>query len=670
MALWVTHTNKGEYDADFRENSHVAIGYRCRLNLAEVGSKEALQQQQGSGSDILWRFYSEVQERDLVVVPFKDAGASFKDARVSIGEVAGTYRFRPDTDPYHVRPVRWIAHGIPAAEFDEDIFGSLANEPAFHRIAKPNAEERVRRLASWNGIDAYIRRAQPYIESGRLDTEEMEYKLETVERLGKIREAAFANDEDWTALVGRALLESNLSGGGWRASEVITKWLQNEPEGAQAAFRALWSDDPTGAGERVSAFLNQIPEDANFTGVGTRLRPISVLLMALGTEFPPFKVTEFRSAYEQTGYPSPPAGASEGEEYEHALAFLDRLVERTAALGFERPRNRLEAHSVVWMNETAEPPVEDPPNGGSTPDDLEALGEELLLGADFLRNIERLLDDKRQVIFQGPPGTGKTYVARKLAECLTGSRDRVRLVQFHPSYAYEDFVQGYRPSVDDEGRASFKLRDGPLVQMADSARRERGAKHFLVIDEINRGNLAKVFGELYFLLEYRGEEMQLQYSDEPFDLPDNLYIIGTMNTADRSIALVDLALRRRFHFVEFHPDRPPVEGLLRDWLDTRAAAFRWVADVVDLANKKLENREAAIGPSYFMQPDLSEQKVKLIWEHNVLPYIEEQLYGQHDRLAEFALDRLRRELSGGGDEESEPANGEEANEAGSADADA
>ena len=266
MALWVTHTNKGEYDADFRENSHVAIGYRCRLNLAEVGSKEALQQQQGSGSDILWRFYSEVQERDLVVVPFKDAGASFKDARVSIGEVAGTYRFRPDTDPYHVRPVRWIAHGIPAAEFDEDIFGSLANEPAFHRIAKPNAEERVRRLASWNGIDAYIRRAQPYIESGRLDTEEMEYKLETVERLGKIRAAAFANDEDWPALVGRALLESNLSGGGWRASEVITKWLRTEPEGGSGSLESPVVGRHHSAGERISAFLNQVPEDANFTG--------------------------------------------------------------------------------------------------------------------------------------------------------------------------------------------------------------------------------------------------------------------------------------------------------------------------------------------------------------------------------------------------------------------
>ena len=672
MALWVTHTNRGEYEPDFLENDHVGIGYNCRLNLAEVGSKEALQQQQGSGSGVLWQFYSEVKEQDLIVVPFKDAGASFKDARVSVGEVAGAYRFRPDTDPYHIRPIRWIAHGIPAAEFDEDIFGSLANEPAFHRIAKPNAEERVQRLASWNGIDAYIRRAQPYIESGRLDTEEMEYKLETVERLGKIRAAAFANDGDWPALAGRALLESNLSGGGWRASEVIAKWLRTEPAEAQPALRALWSDDTIAPGERISAFLKQVPEDSNFTGVGTRLRPISVLLMALGPEYPPFKIREFRRAYERTAYPKPQASTDEGEQYQHALAFLDRLVERTAALGFERPRNRLEAHSVVWMNETAGLPTDDDPDPPVTPEpgDLEALADELLLDADFLRNIERLLDDKRQVIFQGPPGTGKTYVARKLAECLAGSRHHVRLVQFHPSYAYEDFVQGYRPSVDDEGRASFKLRDGPLVQMADSARRERGAKHFLVIDEINRGNLAKVFGELYFLLEYRDEPMQLQYSEEPFKLPDNLYIIGTMNTADRSIALVDLALRRRFHFVEFHPDRPPVEGLLRDWLDTRAAAFRWVADVVDLANKKLENREAAIGPSYFMQPDLSEQKVKLIWEHNVLPYIEEQLYGQHDRLAEFALDRLRRELSGGGDEESAPANGEQLDEANAGDADA
>ena len=174
-----------------------------------------------------------------------------------------------------------------------------------------------------------------------------------------------------------------------------------------------------------------------------------------------------------------------------------------------------------------------------------------------------------------------------------------------------------------------------------------------MIDEINRGNLAKVFGELYFLLEYRDEQMRLQYADagERFALPDNLYLIGTMNTADRSIALVDLALRRRFHFVEFHPDKPPVRGLLRRWLDEHAPDMAWVAEVVDRANEKLDDRQAAIGPSYFMKPDLGNEMVDLIWEHNVLPYVEERFYGEHDRLEEFRLDKFRGDVNPDGSDE-------------------
>ena len=250
------------------------------------------------------------------------------------------------------------------------------------------------------------------------------------------------------------------------------------------------------------------------------------------------------------------------------------------------------------------------------------------------------------MIFQGPPGTGKTYVARALADCLAGAKERVRLVQFHPSYAYEDFVQGFRPALRD-GQPGFELRDGPLVDAAKRAKAAPEAKHFLVIDEINRGNLAKVFGELYFLLEYRDAELRLLYSDKPFTLPDNLYIIGTMNTADRSIALVDLALRRRFHFVEFHPDKPPVQGALGRWLKLHSPQMEWVADLVERANEKLDERQAAIGPSYFMKRDLDDDMVRLIWEHNVRPYVEEHLYGEHDRLAEFDLDRLRSEIDGG-----------------------
>ncbi|MCY3925442.1 MAG: AAA family ATPase [bacterium] len=295
------------------------------------------------------------------------------------------------------------------------------------------------------------------------------------------------------------------------------------------------------------------------------------------------------------------------------------------------------------------PGEDDPAEDASEPSapDLAGLARKLFLTEpdDFLHRIEKLLADKRQVIFQGPPGTGKTFVAQALAQNLAGSDDRVTLVQMHPSYAYEDFVQGFRPTLQG-GQAGFELRDGPLAQAAEQARAEPDAKHFLIIDEINRGNVAKVFGELYFLLEYRDRGIRLQYQSDgeaDFSLPPNLYFIGTMNTADRSIALVDSALRRRFYFVEFHPDAEPIKGLLRRWLTAHAPEMGWVADVVGQANKLLgDDRHAAIGPSHFMKSGLNAEAVERIWTHSVLPYVEECLYGQHDRLSEFDLDALRK----------------------------
>ncbi len=279
--------------------------------------------------------------------------------------------------------------------------------------------------------------------------------------------------------------------------------------------------------------------------------------------------------------------------------------------------------------------------------DLSSLANDLLLPPEFLQDIWSLLQDKKQVIFQGPPGTGKTYVAQALAKHLAGSEDHVTLVQFHPSYAYEDFVQGYRPTLTDgtDGQVKFELRKGPLLQAAERASKaseeEPDTPYFLIIDEINRGNLAKVFGELYFLLEYRDREINLQYSDEPFSLPKNLYIIGTMNTADRSIARVDLALRRRFYFVEFHPNVDPVHGLLQRWLEDKAPHMAWVARAVDRANELLNDRHAVIGPSHFMVDDLDQAMVERKWKHSVLPHIEEHFFDQPGRLSEFNLATLR-----------------------------
>ena len=296
-----------------------------------------------------------------------------------------------------------------------------------------------------------------------------------------------------------------------------------------------------------------------------------------------------------------------------------------------------------------DPPVSElwRPSGVTVPEtdgvpetDFSALGKNLYLPTEFLEEINTLLEEKQQVIFQGPPGTGKTYVAQEFAEHIAQSPERVTLVQFHPSYAYEDFVQGYRPALID-GQPGFKLTDGPLLKAAKSAAADRDTKHFLIIDEINRSNLAKVFGELYYLLEYRDREMNLQYSDEPFSLPDNLYIIGTMNTADRSIALVDLALRRRFYFVEFHPDTTPVKGLLHRYLDRNAPDMNWVAKKVDDANARLNNyREAAVGPSHFMKLGLDDLRAKRIWDHAVRPYIDEISFGQSaDQFMDFTFER-------------------------------
>jgi hypothetical protein len=221
-----------------------------------------------------------------------------------------------------------------------------------------------------------------------------------------------------------------------------------------------------------------------------------------------------------------------------------------------------------------------------------------------------------------------------------------RLVQFHPSYAYEDFVQGFRPIELKSGEPGFQLQSGPLLSIAAEAASDEDHRYVLVIDEINRGNIAKVFGELYYLLEYRGERMILQYEpDAEFTLPENLYLIATMNTADRSIALIDAALRRRFYFYPFFPDEPPIEGLLNRWLKAHRPEMVWVADVVDAANRRLatdlDSRHSAIGPSHFLRPDLDDDWVKLIWKHSVLPYIEEQFFGEADVLDAFDLETLR-----------------------------
>lgn len=258
-----------------------------------------------------------------------------------------------------------------------------------------------------------------------------------------------------------------------------------------------------------------------------------------------------------------------------------------------------------------------------------------------------LLERRRQVILYGPPGTGKTFLAMALADHVAGSAKYTELVQFHPSYSYEDFFEGYRPAVSESGSLTYKLRPGPFRRMVFEALENPEFNYVLVIDEINRGNLSKIFGELYFLLEYRNRGIRLQYSDDYFVLPDNVLIIGTMNTSDRSIALLDTAMRRRFAFVELHPDVEPVNEVLSKWLAQHGLSPEPARLLAEL-NSRIADPAFRIGPSYLMpkRGELGDSLLTQIWDHELMPLLEEHHYGEgKDVQALYGLEALRRSLS-------------------------
>jgi MoxR-like ATPase len=240
------------------------------------------------------------------------------------------------------------------------------------------------------------------------------------------------------------------------------------------------------------------------------------------------------------------------------------------------------------------------------------------------------LKRKQQLIFQGPPGTGKTFVAERLARVLTSdTHGVVDLVQFHPSYGYEDFMHGIRP-VTQGGQILFERIPGRFLRFCRTARDlHDGSPCVLIIDEINRGNLSRIFGELMYLLEYREKMIPLAGEEGRFGIPPNVYIIGAMNTADRSIALVDHALRRRFSFIHLAPDY----GVLRSQLERHGLVAGGLIDALKAVNAAIDDRNYEIGISYFLKDGAAlATTLQDVWEGEIEPYLEEYFYDQPSTL--------------------------------------
>lgn len=444
---------------------------------------------------------------------------------------------------------------------------------------------------------------------------------------------------------------ANLSGGRWGLAQML--WIPRAVEYGlgdelRDAFRGLIGEGALAA--RVDGFRDalygiqeRLRERGGFER-NWRLLTVSLSFVAawLGAYDPScytfYAYKPVKQAFEDFGVQWPSESLTAGGKYEVVCSFMAGVLDELRRAGLPA-KDLIDAQSFVWWR--AQPTARLP---GKKPIDLATLSHDLakrvLWPVERAERLLRLVERSRQLLFEGPPGTGKTFVAVGLARLLAAEEEenRVRVVQFHPSYAYEDFIEGIRPRVgSDAASLTYEIRRGVFLDLVEQARQYPDETFVLVIDEMNRANLPRVLGELLYALEYRGPEnpFRLPYSGREDHVPENIVLIGTMNSADRSIALVDAAIRRRFRHVWFAPD-PEV---LRRWLRANGRS-----EVADLAAERLEKLNALlaewlgpdrlVGHTYLMREDLTEEGLQAVWEEDIEPVLREHLYNRAGALDE------------------------------------
>ena len=289
------------------------------------------------------------------------------------------------------------------------------------------------------------------------------------------------------------------------------------------------------------------------------------------------------------------------------------------------------------LDKIIEPPIVEEPEDYTE----EYFAKEVFIDKNKYEEIDKLLERKKNIIFQGSPGVGKTFLAERFAYYKMGERNdkRIKMVQFHESYSYEDFIIGYKPT-----EKNFKLKKGVFIEFCEIASADADNDYFFIIDEINRGNISKIFGELLMLIESdkRNKEIILPYSDDKFDgifsVPENLYIIGMMNTTDRSIAVIDYALRRRFGIIDIEPafNKPQFKNDLenknidKDLINKIIEKFTKLNETIK--NDKTLGKGYTIGHSYFCnRKNLNKEDYEDIINYEIAPTLREYWFDNEDK---------------------------------------